>query len=1276
MVHRWLSRAWLALGVCLVLLAVAITAVRYGGPLLNQHRQALLNRLFGSELGVQIDEVGLTWVDRAPALSLRGLSVNPSGSRYRLLLGEAQIRLDLWRSLQQQQAIFRRLDFSRLDLTLDLTQPAAASSDQQFDTLLDMLLGRFSNFTLHDSRLRLKTPLGDLTTLSIADLRWQNRGERHQGVGKAYLVEGVRNSTLDLVIDLQGPSRRWADLEGKFYLAARHLDLGPLLGRMQAGKSNIDGQLDLQLWSELKGGQWGESLLKFGNNYLIWQEKESMHRLGLDGGQIQLRRDGDEWQLASYDVQFKLDGRTWLQSQMQLERIGSRIQGAIPRIELDKLSLLGQLVSGLYPDLSRTLGAMQPHGVVSNLQLTADADWSNLQVSGELEKVGGNPYQLLPGVQALDGEFWITPEGGSAELRLGKDRIDTGGHFKQPIAVDRFSGRLDWWRQDDSWSLYGQDIALDNADLTLDTRFRLDLANQPFLALTGSVDLKNAGHADRYYPLQAMGMPLVDYLSGALKGGHAKHASLLWYGAFADFPYAKGEGIFQAAVPLEQTTFQFDPGWQPLTDMQLDLLFENASLDMQSRSAVLGKATSSRIHARIPYLGEGAHLFIDADVAGDGRDVSDYLINSPLHGSVGKALTEVQVTGPLTGLVGLDIPLDGESEVKVGGEARFEGSKVKLASLGLPLEQVHGVLSYDNEKTGFKGLKAQLFGNPVTLDYSGQTRPNGYQVNVGVNGEWSSARTTLSAPGLEVFSGKTRWGGKVAVSLPQNAPFSFDVDLSSDLRGMALNLPTPLAKGEGASLPLRVTARGRDGGADLHGVLGMDTDLVARLEYGEGPAHLSRLRVDVGQPGTRKVREAPMVLTISQNEADVGGWLSKLSDWLPARSGAAPALVGVPFLPAPWWVDGHINRAKMGSATLKAVQFTVGPTKEATEVLIESPEVLGVVRVPLKPRQPVEAQFGRLHWSGSSEDFKGQPDNAQELSLLRAMPWLRFTCADCRFGDIPLGQIKGELKPGANRVELDNFSALLGGSTLKGKALWRAEGNLMQTRLEGKIETNNSELLLHRFGYVSPISDAPGKAEFVLGWDDVPWRPSRAGLGGESNIKLDGGTLREVNDRGARILSLLSFDSLVRKLRLDFRDVFDKGLYFESMTGSFKISHGLIDNRDFFMKGAAGNLRGEGIADLVRWNVDYQLSFSPNLGGTLPVVAAFSLTPLTGLYVFALSKLLEPVVDVVTRIDFRVEGPLDNPHLSEAGRSKARIKLNAEQQKAAAQATPLAPANP
>ncbi|MGH1410727.1 MAG: hypothetical protein ACRAUW_14620, partial [Aeromonas sp.] len=52
-----------------------------------------------------------------------------------------------------------------------------------------------------------------------------------------------------------------------------------------------------------------------------------------------------------------------------------------------------------------------------------------------------------------------------------------------------------------------------------------------------------------------------------------------------------------------------------------------------------------------------------------------------------------------------------------------------------------------------------------------------------------------------------------------------------------------------------------------------------------------------------------------------------------------------------------------------------------------------------------------------------------------------------------------------------------------------------------------------------------------------------------------------------------------------------------------------------------------------------------------------------------------PVVDVVTRIDFRISGPLDAPKLVEAGRDRARIKLNQQQKEAVNEVAPVLPAS-
>lgn len=1280
MVYRWLSRGWFALGILFVLLAMMVTLVRVGGPLLNQYRESLIHTLLGdSQLKVSVGQVGLDWTQSGPALELQQLAIAPDSGRFTVQLGKAWVHLDFWRTLNQLKPVFGELILSDGDITLDFSQPANSrepEGDAQQGALLRFLLTQLTTFDVHNTRLSVTTSVGDLRALDIAQLRWQNRGKRHQGVGKAYLINGVGESTIDLILDVDAPTARLDRLKGQLYLGARQLDISPILAKIHAGEPKLAGQIDFQLWSEFDHGKLGNTLLEFGNNYLIWKDlkDQGLHRLGLDGGKIQLRRDGQNWQLASHNVIFKLDDKPWLHSRLQLERVGERVQGYVPQIDLDQIAQLSQLVSGIYPAQSELLKQSKPKGKLTDLTLQADAGWQDLSLSGQIAHVSLNAWHDVPGFGDLNGEFWLTPKGGRVSVALLNDKLDPARHFKEPIPVDRFSARLDWWREAQGWVLYGQDIALDNPDLTLASRFRLDLFEHPFLALTGRIDVKNAGNADRYYPLQVMDKGLVDYLSGALKGGKAKGADLLWYGEFRDFPYEQGEGIFQVAVPLEQATYQFFPGWQSLTDLQIDLLFQNASLDMRSRSTQLGKASSDSVHAWIPSLSPGGHLYVDAKVQGEGQAISDYLQDSPLGSSVGQALREIEIRGPMAGSVKLDIPLDGESEVKASGDATFSNNKVRVASLDLPLEKVQGRLEYDNEQTRFSNLKASLWNQPLTLDYQGRQHPDRYQVDLDFKGQWDSRRQPAAISSFGILNGRSNWGGKLGLTLPDSKPFSFQLALDSNLQGMGLDLPLPLAKVASSRLPLKVIARGRDGSADIRAVLGADVDMQTRLVYGEGVPYLSRLRVDVGQPGARVLRDVPMLLAINQQEADVGGWLARLKQWLPAQNQTGNAVVGPSFLPQEWWVDGQLARAYIGSATLKATRFTVGPTNQATEVMIDSPDVMGVIRLPAVANRPVDAKFARIHWSGKSSDLSPDPDAKQDNAIMASIPWLQVSCVDCRFGELPLGEVKGELVPGANKVTLKGLDVRLAGSQLTGSVDWLADGNRMQTRARGKLTSNNSELLLKRLGYTSPIGDAPGSLAFDLNWQDVPYRPSLPTLGGSANYQLEGGTLREVNDKGARLLSLLSLDSLLRKLRLDFRDVFDKGFYFESMSASATIKQGQVSNDDFYMKGAAGNLRGEGIADLVRWQLDYELSFSPNLGGTLPVVAAFSITPVTGLYVLALSKLLEPVVDVVTRIDFRISGPLDAPKLIEAGRDRARIKLNQQQKEAVDAAAPTLPA--
>ncbi|HEY7866215.1 MAG TPA: AsmA-like C-terminal region-containing protein, partial [Psychromonas sp.] len=118
-----------------------------------------------------------------------------------------------------------------------------------------------------------------------------------------------------------------------------------------------------------------------------------------------------------------------------------------------------------------------------------------------------------------------------------------------------------------------------------------------------------------------------------------------------------------------------------------------------------------------------------------------------------------------------------------------------------------------------------------------------------------------------------------------------------------------------------------------------------------------------------------------------------------------------------------------------------------------------------------------------------------------------------------------------------------------------------------------------------------------------------------------------------------------------------KGLNFDQVSFSGSITDGIVKNDDFYLNGAAGKISGKGLIDLPNYDTNYQMSYSPAVTSSLPVLSAFLISPLTGAAVFMLTKILEPVVETIIRVDFTVKGPLSGPEIKLINRKKAKVTL-------------------
>ena len=156
------------------------------------------------------------------------------------------------------------------------------------------------------------------------------------------------------------------------------------------------------------------------------------------------------------------------------------------------------------------------------------------------------------------------------------------------------------------------------------------------------------------------------------------------------------------------------------------------------------------------------------------------------------------------------------------------------------------------------------------------------------------------------------------------------------------------------------------------------------------------------------------------------------------------------------------------------------------------------------------------------------------------------------------------------------------------------------------------------------------------------------------------GILREVkNTGGNRLLSLFSLNAIVRRISLDFRDIFGDGLYFKKISFSSKLERGVLRNDDLLLESNSGDLRGHGLVDLGQKQIDYQVTFSPTLTGGFGVATAFAITPITGIAVLAATTILQPVFDVITQVSYSVKGDIAKPKITELGRKQEKVKLPA-----------------
>ena len=200
------------------------------------------------------------------------------------------------------------------------------------------------------------------------------------------------------------------------------------------------------------------------------------------------------------------------------------------------------------------------------------------------------------------------------------------------------------------------------------------------------------------------------------------------------------------------------------------------------------------------------------------------------------------------------------------------------------------------------------------------------------------------------------------------------------------------------------------------------------------------------------------------------------------------------------------------------------------------------------------------------------------------------------------------------------------------------------------LDIADSGELLRRFGMGDVIRRGKGKLEGQVAWIGSPLSLDTPSLAGQFNVNLEGGQFIKADPGLAKLLGVLSLQSLPRRLTLDFRDVFSEGFAFDFVRGDVSIDRGLATTNNLQMSGVNAAVLMEGSADTVRETQDLKVVVVPEINAGTASLIATAINPIVGLGTFlAQAFLRRPLMQAATQ-EFHISGTWADPKVSKIDR--------------------------
>lgn len=811
-----------------------------------------------------------------------------------------------------------------------------------------------------------------------------------------------------------------------------------------------------------------------------------------------------------------------------------------------------------------------------------------------------------------------------------------------------------------------------------------DLASIPMtLVANGSasgkmnVDLKfkpeKLAVVKRYLPYDFMSETLRDWINLALVSGDGIKGALKVQGNLQDFPFEDGQGLLELTAEVQNATLKFQPNWPAVTGVSAQLKFKPYQLDIQASSVVLSQGFESESE---PLVAQAVQISIPGL---DSKNI-DVEIQGKVEASLKHAVHYLQQT-PLVKQAGLDDFL--KEQVQLSGKV-----KINLETIRIPVYGYHGQSETVSGRVALESVEMKLFdtlaisklkGNLQFTETSIQSdalRASVFEREAVIQLSTEKNLLKVTAEGEAVFDdsfveGALPW--QTLVKIPLKSDQAITVQSKLDLKAAKFKLPAPFsekAMSEANNRPSVLVADAivQDNQLNLTVKAGSMIDLESNVDIPRQQLNYFKLLFNHPKPSNHSEQKRGSQVQGQLHSVDLEGWLDVLPtiqklvddkfglsasdqepifwqhstlkiaqltfletqvdqlnlDWSSVPSSGKPFLV----------VSLQSDALKASMKQVSKHQYNLNLTQLALDIPVLNAPSKDENLSCQEPKLPGKQPETKVFFMGENIHINGKVIDQMSFDLINTTDLLK------------IAQVK--LYPSQIKKPFE------------GQYLYNKLQNTSQ--LSGSIKTKQVEPLLEFLGFNKGFKGSEMRLGVNLEWQGEMECFSLKQLEGGASFKMEDGVIENAEPGFARVLGLLSFESLARRLRLNVNDFTEAGLVYDSIEGDGEFKQGLFVINKLELKAPAAKAKVFGQVSLLNNQLDLKAEVTPSIGSSLPALAAISgfATPIAGFAAYVFMKYMPFVNEDIVTYRYDVTGSFEQPILKEKGPSIELFKLSKE----------------